>query len=63
MQAACRPPGWVIDCGEGGYRYFLSDYVLLECNLTGLVITSMKPDFRVRLHTEGWLVPYKYVNM
>ena len=27
--------------GRGGYRYFLSGYVLLECNLTGLVIISM----------------------
>ena len=25
----------------GGYKYFLSGYVSLECNLTGLVIISM----------------------
>ena len=39
----CRWPGWVIGCGEGGggYNYFLSGYVLLECNLTGLFIISM----------------------
>ena len=33
----CRRPGWGIGCGERGYKYFLSGYVLLECNLTGLV--------------------------
>ena len=27
--------------GKVGYKYFLSGYVLLECNLTGLVIISM----------------------
>ena len=26
---------------RGGYKYFLSGYVLLECNLRELVITSM----------------------
>ena len=30
-------------CGEGGggYKYFLSGYVLLECNMMGSVIISM----------------------
>ena len=27
--------------GGGGYKYFLSGYVLLECNLMGLIIISM----------------------
>ena len=27
--------------GTGGYKYFLSGYVLLECNLMELFITGM----------------------
>ena len=38
----CRRPRWVIGCGEGGgLQYFLAGYVLLECNLMGLLIISM----------------------
>ena len=36
-------------CGEGGYKYFLSRYVLLDCNLTGLVICSHILGIFVRL--------------
>ena len=33
--------GLVIGCGEGeGYKYFPSGYVLLDCNLLGLVSCS-----------------------
>ena len=42
--------GLVIGCGEGGYKYFPSGYVLLECNLTGLVSCSHISGTLVRLH-------------
>ena len=35
--------------GRWGYKYFLSGYFLLECNLMELFIISMQPDFCVSL--------------
>ena len=31
---------WSLVVGRGGYKYFPSGYVVLECNLTGLVSCS-----------------------
>ena len=42
--------GLVIGCGEGGYKYFPSGYLLLECNLTGFVSCSDLLVTLVRLH-------------
>ena len=36
--------------GGGRYKYLLSGYVLLECNLTGLVCCSHISGMLVRLH-------------
>ena len=37
---------WLLVVRRGGYKYFPSGYVLLECNLMGLVSSS---DISVRL--------------
>ena len=40
---------WSLVVGRGGYKYFPSCYVLLECNLTGLVRCSDVLSTLVRL--------------
>ena len=40
---------WSLVVGRGGYEYFPSDYVLLDCNLTGLVSCSDILGIHVRL--------------
>ena len=40
---------WSLVVGRGGYKYFPSGYMLLECNLTGLVSCSHISDTLVRL--------------
>ena len=40
--------------GGGGYKYFLSGYVLLKCNLTGLVSCS---------HISSTLVRLRFVKL
>ena len=51
MAGYVRRPGWglVIGCVNWGYKYFPSIYMLLECNLTGLVSCSDISGTLVRL--------------
>ena len=47
---------WLLG-GRGGYKYVLSGYVLLECNLTGLVINSCSDTHPIRPARRLKVVP------
>ena len=49
--------GLVIGSGEGGYEYFPLGYVLLDCNLTGLVGCNDILGTLVRLLLSGYVLP------
>ena len=47
---------WSLVVGRGGYKYFLSGFMLLVCNLTGLVSCSDILGILVRLKCRSCIL-------